>query len=68
MLESNRRYPGWAEGWGVVEGDPPGWTFAGIFATEEEARAAAAKAGPAYQVRWGNYDEPNKEFISGNSP
>ena len=52
MLQSDQPYPGYVQGWGVVEGDPPDWKFAGIFETRQEARVAAAEAGPGYGVRW----------------
>ncbi len=68
MLHSDPRYPGWVQGWGVVEGDPPDWKFAGIFATRQEALAAATSAGPRYEIRWGSYNERDEEFVSGNSP
>jgi hypothetical protein len=66
-LVSNLRHPGWLQGWGVTEGNQPNLKFAGIFSTQEEAQAAAAHAGPGYEVRWGSYDERNEEFVSGNS-
>jgi hypothetical protein len=55
------------QGWGVVEGDSPNWNFAGVFETLQEARTAAAHAGPGYEVRWGSYDQRDKAFVSGNS-
>ena len=55
------------QGWGVVEGDPPDWKFAGIFETRQEAQVAAAKGGPGYGVRWGSYDERTKQFFSGSA-
>ncbi len=67
MLQSNPRYPGWLQGWGVVEGDPPAWKLAGVFETRHEAQTAAITAGPAYQVRWGSYDERSKAFVSGQA-
>jgi len=67
QLLSDARYPGWVRGWGVVEGDPPTWTFAGIFETQQEAQTEATRAGPGYAVRWGSYNEQTKEFVSGNS-
>jgi hypothetical protein len=68
MLHSDMRYPGWVQGWGVVKGDPPDWKLAGVFETLQEARTAAADAGPGYGVRWGSYDQRNEAFVSGNSP
>jgi hypothetical protein len=59
--------PGCVQGWGVVEGDPPDWKFAGIFETRQEAQVAAAEAGPGYGVRWGSYDERTKQFFSGSA-
>ena len=67
MLHSDSRYPGWAQDWDVVEGDPPGWKLAGVFETLQEAGTAAADAGYRYVVRWGNYEQHYKEFIRGNS-
>jgi hypothetical protein len=67
MLHSDLRYPGSVQGWGVVEGNPPGEKFAGVFVTLQEARTAAAHAGPGYEVRWGSYDQRDMEFGSGNS-
>lgn len=49
MLHSDLRYPGWVQGWGVVDGGPPSWKFAGVFETLYEARTAAADAGPGYE-------------------
>jgi hypothetical protein len=57
----------WVVGWGVVKGQPPRWTFAGIYATHAEANDAAAKAGNGYYARWGSYNEGRKEFTSGPS-
>ena len=57
----------WVVGWGVVKGQPPRWTFAGIYATHAEANDAAAKAGEGYYARWGSYNEGRKEFTSGPS-
>jgi hypothetical protein len=67
MLHSDPRYPGWVQGWGVVEGESPDWKLAGVFETLQEGRAAAAEAGPSYEVRWGSYDNSSKEFVSGDS-
>lgn len=67
-MQSDPRYPGWVQGWGVIKGDPPRWEFAGIFDSRQEALAAAEKAGAGFAVQWGSYDEKNKEFVSGNSP
>jgi hypothetical protein len=55
----------WVVGWGVVKGQPPSWTFAGIYPTHSEADEAAAKAGDGYYARWGSYNERRKEFTSG---
>lgn len=55
----------WVVGWGVVKGQPPRWTFAGIYSTHAEADEAAAKAGEGYYARWGSYNERRKEFTSG---
>ncbi|MFZ2007301.1 MAG: hypothetical protein WB697_05100 [Stellaceae bacterium] len=55
----------WFVGWGVVKGQPPRWTFAGIYSTHAEANDAAAKAGEGYYARWGSYNEGSKEFTSG---
>jgi len=55
----------WVVGWGVVKGQPPRWTFAGIYPTHAEADEAAAKAGAGYYARWGSYNEGRKEFTSG---
>jgi hypothetical protein len=66
MRASDLRYSGWVKGWGVVEGNQPGWKFAGVFDSRQEAQTAAAQAGPGYAVRWGSYDERNKQFVSGN--
>lgn len=57
----------WVVGWGVVKGQPPRWTFAGIYPTHAEADEAAAKAGAGYYARWGSYNERRKEFTSGPS-
>lgn len=67
MLHSDLRYPGWVQGWGVVDVNSPGGKFAGVFETLQEARTAAADAGLGYEVRWGSYDQRDKEFVSGNS-
>ena len=67
MLHTDLRYPGWVQGWGVIEGDSPNGNLAGVFATLREARSAAAHAGPGYEVRWGSYDERNKASVSLNS-
>jgi hypothetical protein len=67
MLHSDTRYPGWVQGWGVVEGNSPDWKLAGVFETLQEARTAATAAGPTYEVRWGSYDDSSKEFVSGDS-
>jgi hypothetical protein len=67
MLHSDLRYPGRVEGWGVVQGNAPGWKFAGVFETLQEARTAAAYAGSNYEVRWGSYDPRDKAVVSGNS-
>jgi len=66
MLGANSRYLGWVKGWGVVEGHQSGGKFAGVFETRQEAETVAAHAGPGYMVRWGSYDERNKDFVSGN--
>ncbi len=58
-------HPDWLVGWGVVKGQPPRWTFAGIYRTHAEANEAAAKAGPGYYARWGSYNDGSKEFTSG---
>ena len=63
MLHSDTRYPGWVQGWGVVEGNSPDWKLAGVFETLQEARTAATEAGPTYEVRWGSYDDSSKEFV-----
>lgn len=55
----------WVVGWGVVKGQPPRWTFAGIYPTHAEANEAAAEAGSGYYARWGSYNERRKEFTSG---
>lgn len=55
----------WVVGWGVVKGQPPRWTFAGIYPTHADAAEAAAKAGEGYYARWGSYNERRKEFTSG---
>jgi hypothetical protein len=55
----------WVVGWGVVKGQPPRWTFAGIYPTHAEANEAATKAGEGYYARWGSYNERRKEFTSG---
>jgi hypothetical protein len=65
VLHSDLRYPGWVQGWGVAEGNPPGWKFARVFEILQ-ARTAAAHAGPRYEVRWGSYDPYDKAFVSGN--
>lgn len=57
----------WVVGWGVVRGQPPRWTFAGIYPTHAEANEAAAEAGDGYYARWGSYNEHRKEFTSGPS-
>ena len=57
----------WVVGWGVVKGQPPRWTFAGIYPTHAEANEAAKKAGEGYYARWGSYNEGRKEFTSGPS-
>ncbi|HXC27042.1 MAG TPA: hypothetical protein VNV38_03735 [Stellaceae bacterium] len=57
----------WVVGWGVVKGQPPRWTFAGIYPTHAEANEAAAEAGAGYYARWGSYNERRKEFTSGPS-
>ena len=67
MLHSDSRYPGWVQGWGVVEGNASSWKLAGVFETLQEARTAAAHAGPGHDVRWGSYDQRDKEVVSGNS-
>lgn len=67
MLHADLRYPGWVQGWGVVERDSANWNFAGVFQTLQEARTAAAHAGPGYEVRWGSYDQRASDFVSGNS-
>jgi hypothetical protein len=67
MLHADPRYPGWVQGWGVVEGSKPSAKFAGVFETLHEARTAAAAAGPGYQVCWGSYHHRNKDFVTGNS-
>src|SRR5665213_272217 len=64
-LLSEARYPGWVQGWGVVEGSPPSWKLAGVFGTQHEAQTAATHAGPGYEARWGSYNERSKEFVSG---
>jgi hypothetical protein len=66
MLQTDARFPGWVQGWGVVEGEPPDWKIAGVFETQDEARTAAADAGPGYGVRWGSYEQRDNEFVSGN--
>ncbi|HEX5322089.1 MAG TPA: hypothetical protein VFW46_23240 [Stellaceae bacterium] len=65
MLHSNSRYPGWVQGWVVFKG---GWRprCVGVFETRDEARAAAEKAGPGFEVRWGSYDERAKDFVTGS--
>jgi hypothetical protein len=67
MLQADPRHPGWVQGWGVVEGRPPSWKFAGVFQTLHEARTTAADAGPGYEVRWGSYEQHDPDFVSGNS-
>lgn len=67
MLHSDMRYPGWVQGWGVVEGSQPSGKFAGVFETLHEARTAATDAGPGYEVRWGSYRQGDRDFVSGNS-
>jgi hypothetical protein len=55
----------WVVGWGVVKGQPPRWTFAGIYSTHSEANEAAVEAGDGYYARWGSYNSGSKEFTSG---
>ena len=68
MLQADPMRPGWVQGWGVVDGTPPSWKVAGVFENRHEAQAAATRAGPGYEARWGSYNERSKEFVSGNSP
>jgi hypothetical protein len=54
-------------GLGCCRGNASSWKLAGVFETLQEARTAAAHAGPGHDVRWGSYDQRDKEFVSGNS-
>jgi len=65
LLHSQVQHVDWAVGWGVVKGQPPSWSFAGIYPTHAEADEAAAKAGAGYYARWGSYNSGSKEFTSG---
>lgn len=60
-------YPGWVQGWGVIKGPPEDREFAGMFASRAEAEAAAVKAGPGFEPRWGSYDPANKDYITGDT-
>jgi len=64
MLHSDSRYPGWVQGWAVYKST--GWRskFVGVFETRQEAQAAAEDAGKGYEVRWGSYDEREKDFLT----
>jgi hypothetical protein len=64
-LLKSELHPDWVVGWGVVKGQPPRWTFAGIYRTHAEAEQAAAEAGAGYYARWGSYNDGSKEFTSG---
>jgi|SRR5579862_7642955 len=64
-LLKSELHPDWVVGWGVVKGQPPRWTVAGIYRTHAEADQAAAEAGAGYYARWGSYNDGSKEFTSG---
>jgi hypothetical protein len=59
--------PDWIEGWGVVTGQPPRWSLAGLYANHAEANLAVAEAGEGYYARWGSYNFGSREFSSGTN-
>lgn len=48
-------------GWGVVRLNP--WELDGIYSTREEAEEEAAKAGPDFEVHWGENQEGTNNFV-----
>ncbi|HVC54041.1 MAG TPA: hypothetical protein VND87_18625 [Stellaceae bacterium] len=66
MLQTDPRYPGWVQGWGVIKGESPDWTCFGAYGTRQEALDATVQAGQGYTVRWGSYNESSKQFVSGD--
>ena len=66
MAHASTRHPGWQEGWAVVRGSPHRWDFAGIYDTEDEAKAACDAKGDGYTVRWGFYYPETKDFVTGD--
>jgi len=57
---------GYEQGWAVIKGVPDHWQVAGIYDDEDEAKAACARQGEGYSVRWGSYNPKTKDFVTGD--
>ena len=66
-FDPDSEHPGWVQGWGVIKGPPEDREFAGMFASRDDAEAAAVKAGSGFEARWGSYDSDNNEYITGDT-
>lgn len=66
MAHASSIHPGWEAGWAVVRGAPHRWEVAGLYDSEDEARAACAAKGRGYTVRWGSYNAADKDFVTGD--
>ncbi|MBV8888704.1 MAG: hypothetical protein JO267_07325 [Alphaproteobacteria bacterium] len=68
MATTDPMYPGYEQGWVVVRGDQAHQHLIGIFASREEAEAAAAREKTDCRVIWGAYNRETKDLLAGDVP